>query len=103
MSITVLACLIVSPHSHVHDLLLLALPAILTLPGLSPLNWSTVKDLRLKAWSAILLIYPLASWFIYCAGMFWIFTLINGALLCLALLHVFNRDAKDAQTKTQPA
>lgn len=68
VSISVVLALIVSPHSHYFDCLLLAVPAALTLPTLDPvaliLKNGQAAHLSVwhRIWCGILLAYPLISW-----------------------------------------
>lgn len=56
MALTIVAALVFSPHTHVYDALLLAVPAVLTLGS---------KDRFLgQAWSLMLIIYASTSWLI---------------------------------------
>jgi hypothetical protein len=62
-AITVVWCLIASPHAHLHDLLLLAAPAAMTL-ALGSLRQVFRESLFTRTWCVVLLGYPLWSLFI---------------------------------------
>src|SRR5208283_2666375 len=61
-SLTVLWALFFSPHAHCYDMLLLVLPAVLTLPCLSPYRALGLKPLCLKLWTLAFLSYPVIGW-----------------------------------------
>jgi hypothetical protein len=104
ISITFVLALIVSPHSHYFDALLLAVPAALTLPTLDltaligkngPASEMSGPH---RIWCAILVAYPLLSWPInfvpglQCVGARelegMIFLTINVVLAALAFLQI---------------
>jgi hypothetical protein len=68
IAITMLLALIVSPHSHYFDCLLLAVPAAITLPTLDPIalvsksGRAAKLSLSHRIWCGILLAYPILSW-----------------------------------------
>jgi hypothetical protein len=102
ISITFVIALIVSPHTHYFDCLLLSIPAALTLPtvDLAALmcKRGSASGLSLwhRIWCCILLLYPPVSWLINfipggareLEGM--IFLAINMALAVLAGLELTN-------------
>lgn len=62
MSTTVLVCLLASPHVHRQDLLLLAIPAALTLPVVSFFDLSKIGPTIFRLWCGVFLAYPLLGW-----------------------------------------
>jgi hypothetical protein len=88
MALTTVACLVLSPHSHVYDLLLLSIPAALTLPSLGAMRLWQQSTPALRVWSFVLFFYPLLSYFAYWLGQQWIFVLMNVTLLASGLIHV---------------
>lgn len=62
MALSVLWLLITSPHLHVYDCVLIALPAALTLSTVRPSVLASSGPLSLRIWCLILCFYPLASW-----------------------------------------
>jgi hypothetical protein len=68
ISITFVLALIVSPHTHYFDCLLLAIPAALTLPtiDLPALIFKSGGAAGLgrwhRIWCIVLLVYPIVSW-----------------------------------------
>jgi hypothetical protein len=65
MSLTILAALIFSPHTHVYDCVLLILPAALTLPTISIIKATKITPRYYKWWSLMLITYPVTSWIIF--------------------------------------
>ncbi len=59
MSATVVLSILDSPHCHLFDCLLLALPAALTAPALSLFAALKVKPATLRLWLCALILYPL--------------------------------------------
>ncbi len=65
VALTVLLCLIFSPHIHIYDDTLLLLPAALTLVKIEPAGTSDGAIARTAPyllWKGILIIFPLLSW-----------------------------------------
>jgi len=70
LALTFVAALILSPHTHYFDCLLLAVPAALTLPSLNLMTiWASGADntdldnlIWYRLWCTILISYPLVSW-----------------------------------------
>jgi hypothetical protein len=88
VALTTVASLVFSPHSHIYDLLLLALPAVLTLPSLSPVSINKIADPWLRIWSWLLLIYPVLSWFLFLSELPMLFIFPNLILLAAGILHI---------------
>jgi hypothetical protein len=61
MSVTLVLSLFCGPHVHIHDCLMLAVAAILTIPSVSPSVVFKEKDLAYRVWCMTLLLYPLVS------------------------------------------
>jgi hypothetical protein len=99
MALTTVLCLIASPHCHVHDLLFLALPAVLTLPNLSLITVASLPSIPLRIWSTVLMSYPALSWFAFCLRLPWLFLSLNVILLVSGLLHVLTIGKLDQQAK----
>lgn len=89
MALSTVLSIFASPHSHAHDLMLMALPAILTLPNLSPVKIAKLPSLAQRFWCLTFLLYPLLSWIIFCAQLPWLFTGLNFFLLICGFLYVF--------------
>jgi alpha-1,2-mannosyltransferase len=61
MSVTLVLSLFCGPHVHIHDCLLLAVAAILTIPSVSPSVVMKSKDTAYRVWCMTMLLYPLVS------------------------------------------
>ncbi len=61
MSVTLVLSLFFGPHVHIHDCLILAVAAILTIPSVSPSVVFKEKDIFYRVWCMTLLLYPLVS------------------------------------------
>lgn len=61
MSVSLVLSLFFGPHVHIHDCLLLAVAAILTIPSVSPSVVFKEKDIFYRVWCMTLLLYPLVS------------------------------------------
>lgn len=61
MAVTLVLSLFCGPHVHIHDCLMLAVAAILTIPSVSPSVVFKEKDLWYRIWCMTLLLYPLVS------------------------------------------
>jgi len=59
--LTVVMCLVTSPHSHAYDLLMLGILAI-TLPNAPILSIFRLQPLSWRIWCIIVYLYPLWSW-----------------------------------------
>lgn len=65
VALTVLLCLIFSPHIHIYDDTLLLLPAVLTLTGPragDTRDGASSPAVPFLAWKGILILFPLLSW-----------------------------------------
>ncbi len=70
LALTFVAALILSPHTHYFDCLLLAVPAALTLPSLNLVSiWAKADEsgdpnrfVWYRLWCTIMVLYPLVSW-----------------------------------------
>jgi hypothetical protein len=67
MAITMLAVMIVSPHTHIYDCIYLVLPAVLTLNSTSLTANLFTRPPQLRLWSYMILLYPLFSWCLFLA------------------------------------
>lgn len=61
LSVTLVFSLFFGPHVHIHDCLLLAVAAILTIPSVSPSVVMKEKDVFYRLWCMTMLLYPLVS------------------------------------------
>lgn len=61
MALTVVSALVVNPHVHFYDCLLLAVAAGITLPTISLFAAVKLKPLSLRVWTTLLLLYPILS------------------------------------------
>lgn len=59
--LTILLCLLASPHSHAYDLPMLAICAI-TLPTCDIMQANKLEPGSLRTWCVLLISYPLISW-----------------------------------------
>ena len=59
MAITVLATLVFSPHTHVYDCILLALPAAITLPTVDLFSLPRQGRLSHYIWCAVFILFPI--------------------------------------------
>jgi hypothetical protein len=93
LAMTLVVALTLSPHSHVFDCVLLAFPAVLTLPTLSLVDALKIKERSLRCWSVIFIVYPILSWILdysmplMTSPMF--FFLINLILLISGSIYTF--------------
>ncbi len=64
IALTFVLALLLSPHSHYFDCLLLAVAAAITLPSISVVElWRLpARSVWYRIWCAILVVYPLVSW-----------------------------------------
>jgi Glycosyltransferase family 87 len=90
LSITIVTALIFAPHVHHYDLLLLAIPAALTLETVDPFEAVKIKNSAYKWWTLLLIFFPVISWvicaFVFVSYRFYLlFTLFDIALLLLGL------------------
>lgn len=60
-SVTICLAVLLSPHCHVFDFMLLSIPAALTLKNLSVLKL-TNENIQYRIWCVIYLLFPPASW-----------------------------------------
>jgi hypothetical protein len=60
-ALTIMAMLVVSPHTSLYDVLLLSIPAIMTLPITRPEPLFAAP----RIWSYMLMAYPFVSWILY--------------------------------------
>lgn len=63
MSVTVIACLVASPHTHLYDALLLALPAAITLDTANLFAAFRLKDLTARVWNLTFIAYAITASF----------------------------------------
>lgn len=101
ISIAILVGLLASPHTHVYDCLLLAVPACLTLPSVSLFNIVRLKDSAFRLWCFVLILYPFVGWtlfllpgvprYVYLCGL----AGLNLLLLALALTRLRQHDRRD--------
>lgn len=61
LSVTLVLSLFCGPHVHIHDCLLLAVAAILTIPSVSPADVMKSKSAAYRVWCMTMLLYPLVS------------------------------------------
>ncbi len=64
-AVTLVLCLLLSPHTHIGDLSILAVSAALTLPMSGMKGNSMQADLSAKLWTITFFTFPLFSWLIY--------------------------------------
>ncbi len=65
LSFTIIAAVVLSPHGHLYDTLLLAIPAALTLPSISIAALKDTPDPTLRLWHLIWWLYPLVGWLLF--------------------------------------
>lgn len=70
LGLTLVAAVLVAPHAHLTDALLLAIPAVLSLPTLSFLEAARLAPRTFRLWCLLLLGYPLLSMIIFVAWEF---------------------------------
>ncbi len=78
VSITLITSILFSPHAHSHDVMLLVIPALFTLPGQD----AESKQIYMKVWRAIFYSLPVVSWLCYLL----VCIHIPGNLIVLALI-----------------
>jgi hypothetical protein len=87
MALTVVLCLVVSPHTHIYDLLLLSVAAAVTLATISPIQACRLTSVPERVWTLLMLVYPIITWGAYMSLQTWILTIMNVALLVAGGLH----------------
>jgi hypothetical protein len=65
LAATIMVALALSFHTHLHDCVLLSLPAVLTLPTLSLSRAFKLKPVALRFWTIGFLFYPLLGMLVY--------------------------------------
>jgi hypothetical protein len=65
LAISILLCLLLSPHTHLYDCLMLILPIALTISSISLYQTSKIENNSLKTWTFLSLLYPLLSAIIF--------------------------------------
>jgi len=91
LACTVTFAVALSPHTHLHDCVLLAVPAALTLQALSPVRALSIQPVGKRVWHLALLLYPLFGWVVWALFSrvpllkFSSFTLFNVFLLIVAV------------------
>lgn len=70
MAVTIAIALFLGPHLHIHDCLLLAVAAILTIPSVSPALVMKEKDPAYRVWCMTMLLYPLVSFITFNLSIF---------------------------------
>ena len=85
-SLTVLLSLILGPHVNNYDCIMVALPAILTLPTVSPIEILRMQSKPLKIWCFLLIFYPSLGWTFGSNN--YVFLPLNIALLVCGLIYL---------------
>lgn len=99
LALTVVACLIFAPHVHAQDLVLLALPAALTLQSTS--LFSRAGSRWATGWQSVLVLYPILSWILLISMPVWHFVhcqpfaLIDLYLLAAGFMAMRDQPAVD--------
>lgn len=62
MALSLMSLAVTSPHLHVYDCVLLALPAIITLPTVRPTALLGLKPVSLRIWCLLMDSYPIFGW-----------------------------------------
>jgi len=70
MAQTIVLALFMGPHVHIHDCLLLAVAAILTIPSVSTSQVMKEKDAAYRVWCMTMLLYPLVGFISFNLSMF---------------------------------
>ena len=65
MTLTVLACIVTSPHTHMYDAMLIAIPAAITLSTANLFKALSIKPWPVRLWNCTLLGYAIASTFAF--------------------------------------
>jgi hypothetical protein len=65
MALTVFACVVTSPHTHMYDALLLAIPAALTLETANFFQAIKIQPFTLRLWNSAFIAYALISSFLF--------------------------------------
>ncbi len=105
-ALTVLIAMLASPHSFEIDCVLLALPAVLTVPAVSLSKFEGLRTIE-KAYCLLYFAYPLLSWIIFFAfaasyaAKSVSFALIN--LILLILCWMISSPTKPPQTQAEEA
>ena len=89
-SLIIVACLLTSPHAHLHDCMLLGIPALLTL------SYKARPDAPqsfYRCWSALLIAYPALSWILFLTLQArWPLAVINLVFAALIITMSFSYD-----------
>jgi len=86
LSITMLLSLVLGTHVNAYDCLLVALPAMLTMPDISPFVIWKIPCKPLKVWSLLMLSYPIAGWALGSNN--YVFLPLNIALVISGLMYM---------------
>ena len=62
-ALMIMIMLVTSPHLHLYDCILVALPAALTLPTIRFSKVIFLREKSLRVWTLTLMLYPISTWF----------------------------------------
>jgi hypothetical protein len=101
-SVTLLACFLFSPYCFTYDLVLLSLPALLTLPNLEIGKLLASPNKSLKVWTFVLVCYPVLTWLAFLFTQFWPCFVFNSILLATGLNCTFASNRSDSKETINP-
>ena len=82
--------LLVSPHTHIYELVVLSCPAILTLPPLRTLFQRAGKPLAERIWCWLVLTFPIMSWVFFASPLCFEFKSLALLLLTFCITALFS-------------
>lgn len=97
-ALTMLISLTFAPHVNCYDCTLVALPAMLTLPTISPIEIWKIESKPLKYWCFIMISYPSLGWVLGSNN--FVFLTLDIALIICGLMHLSGAEMKAAKTQT---
>jgi hypothetical protein len=100
LGLTVVAAVLVAPHAHLTDALLLSIPAVLSLPTLSLLEAARLAPWTFRLWCLLLIGYPVFSMILFVVWEFFPslvsqplpFFLVNFMLFATGLALLLSKD-----------
>lgn len=91
-AITMLLALTFSPHVNCYDCVLVGIPAMLTLPSVSPIELWKIESLPFKIWCFLMISYPSLGWLIGSNN--FLFLSLNVALIVCGLIYLSSTEMR---------
>jgi hypothetical protein len=96
---TISLTLLLSPHTHIYDLVILMCPLVLTLPPLRSLFKPTLPVAE-RIWNGLVVTFPFTSWVFFASPLCFEFRSLGLLLLAFCVCSVIN--LKNHEPKTLP-